>query len=159
MGRLVAFFGILLVLACGETQPKPVAGKSRSSSVGDLADSLRSGGYELFYYVDEKSGDTLLMQKYFMVFLKLGPNRSQTEAEADSLQRLHLAHMKRMYEEGYSSIAGPIDSGDTLRGIVIYNTPTMGMADSLARLDPMVQAGRLQVEVLPWWAGKGFPLR
>jgi len=33
------------------------------------------------------------------------------------------------------------------------------MADSLANSDPMVKAGCLVIELHPWWAGKGFPLR
>ena len=44
-------------------------------------------------------------------------------------------------------------------GITIYNTPTLEMADSLANADPMVKTRRLQIEIHPWWAAKGFPLR
>ena len=33
------------------------------------------------------------------------------------------------------------------------------MADSLAKSDPMVKAGRLEIEIHPWWAAKGFQLR
>ena len=46
-----------------------------------------------------------------------------------------------------------------IRGITIYNTPTLQIADSLANSDPMVKAGRLVIEMHPWWAAKGFPLR
>ena len=53
----------------------------------------------------------------------------------------------------------PFGDDTALRGITVYNTPTLEMADSLARLDPMVKAGRLEIEIHPWWAGKGFPLR
>jgi len=41
----------------------------------------------------------------------------------------------------------------------VYNVPTLKMADSLANLDPMMKSGRLIVEIKPWWAGKGYPLR
>ena len=64
-----------------------------------------------------------------------------------------------MYELGYADISGPFGDDGEIRGITIYNTPTQQMADSLANLDPMVQAGRLQIEIHPWWAAKGFPLR
>ena len=47
---------------------------------------------KIFDYVDAKTKDTVLMQQYFMAFLKSGPIRSQTKAEEDSLQSLHLAH-------------------------------------------------------------------
>lgn len=128
-------------------------------SAGDLRKRLLDQGYEVFDYVDERSADTILMQQYFIAFLKSGPNRSQSKAEADSLQRLHLAHLGRMYEEGYADISGPFGDDGEIRGITIYNTPTLRMADSLANLDPMVKAGRLVIEVHPWWAAKGFPLR
>ena len=122
-------------------------------------DKLAAAGFEFFEYADPVSGDTILMQQYFIAFLKSGPNRSQSKAEADSLQRLHLAHLGRMYEKGHADISGPFGDDGEIRGITIYNTPTLQMADSLANMDPMVKAGRLVIEIHPWWAAKGFPLR
>lgn len=121
--------------------------------------ALTEKGFQTFDYVDEKTGDTILMQQYFIAFLKKGPSRSQTKAQADSLQKMHLAHLGRMYEEGYADISGPFGNDGDIRGITIYNVPTQKMADSLANLDPMVKAGRLTIEIHPWWAAKGFPLR
>lgn len=128
-------------------------------AVAALKKKLLDQGYQLFDYVDEKSGDTILMQQYFIAFLKKGTKRSQTKEEADSLQRLHLAHLGRMYEEGYADISGPFGDNGEIRGITIYNVPTFEMADSLANMDPMVKSGRLVIEIHPWWAAKGFPLR
>ncbi|MEM8847870.1 MAG: hypothetical protein AAGD17_12280, partial [Bacteroidota bacterium] len=70
-----------------------------------------------------------------------------------------LAKLKRMYVEGYADISGPFGDDGEVRGITIYNVPTLKMADSLANLDPMVKAQRLKIEVHPWWAAKGYPLR
>jgi len=120
---------------------------------------LKDGGYEIFDYVDEESGDTIIMQQYFMAFLKRGPNRDWTKQESDSLQALHMSHLTRMYEEGYADISGPFGDDQEVRGITVYNVPTLKMADSLANMDPSVQAGSLMIEVRPWWAGKGYPLR
>lgn len=128
-------------------------------AVAALKKKLLDQGYQLFDYIDEKSGDTILMQQYFIAFLKKGTKRSQTKEEADSLQRLHLAHLGRMYEEGYADISGPFGDNGEIRGITIYNVPTFEMADSLANMDPMVKSGRLVIEIHPWWAAKGFPLR
>jgi uncharacterized protein YciI len=121
--------------------------------------SLKEQGYEIFDYIDEKTGDTVIMQQYFMAFLKSGPNRDQPQAQADSLQALHMAHLGRMYELGYADISGPFGDDGDIRGITVYNVPTLKMADSLANMDPMVKAGRLQIEMHPWWAAKGFNLR
>ncbi len=158
------FLGVLL--ACSEnpggqqnTNPTLPEAESQGESTAELRQRLESEGYQLFDYVDAKTGDTVLMQQYFIAFLKSGPVRSQNRAEADSLQALHLAHLGRMYEEGYADISGPFGDEGEIRGITIYNVPTLAMADSLANLDPSVRAGRLVIEVHPWWAAKGFPLR
>jgi len=124
-----------------------------------LKKELTEKGFQIFDYVDEKTKDTVLMQQYFMAFLKKGPVRSQNEAEAAELQKQHLAHLSRMYELGYADISGPFGDDGDIRGITIYNVPTFEMADSLANLDPMVKSGRLVIEMHPWWAAKGFPLR
>lgn len=128
-------------------------------SVAEVKANLVNKGYQIFDYVDEETGDTIIMQQYFMAFLKSGPNRSQSKEEADSLQALHLQHLGRMYEEGYADISGPFGDDGEIRGITIYNVPTLQMADSLAHMDPMVKSGRLLIEIHPWWAAKGFGLR
>lgn len=133
--------------------------EEEKQSIASLKKELTDKGFSTFDYVDEKTQDTVLMQQYYMVFLKRGENRNQTKEEADSLQQLHLAHLGRMYTEGYADISGPFGDDGDIRGITIYNVPTLQIADSLAKMDPMVQAGRLAVDVKPWWAAKGFCLR
>lgn len=162
--RIIALLLLAFCLSCKQDQPKevPVLRDDEVSNpklVSELEAELKKAGYLTMNYVDEKTKDTVIMQQYFMAFLKKGPNRDQSPAEADSLQQLHLAHLGRMYELGYADISGPFGDDGDIRGITIYNTPTLQMADSLAHLDPMVQAGRLEIEIHPWWAAKGFPLR
>lgn len=167
MEKKVSYFslitGCLFILACGDGQiTREVQGElpvSEGPSKAQIKQQLLDKGYELFDYVDARTADTVLMQQYFIAFLKRGPNRSQNKAEADSLQALHLQHLGRMYELGFADISGPFGDDGEIRGITIYNTPTFEMADSLAHLDPMVKAGRLVIEIHPWWAAKGFPLR
>ncbi|WP_066222559.1 YciI family protein [Formosa haliotis] len=124
-----------------------------------LKAELKAKGFETFDYVDEKTKDTVLMQQYFMAFLKSGTVRNQNEEEAQQLQKEHLAHLRKMYDLGYADISGPFGDDGAIRGITIYNVPTLKMADSLANADPMVKAGRLVIEIHPWWAAKGFKLR
>ncbi|MEM7186494.1 MAG: YciI family protein [Bacteroidota bacterium] len=174
MKSLKLLFGTLLalsILACGNTPEVKEHDLDHhdthlDTDVDDLDVSmaqqiieLKENGFEIFDYVDEASGDTLIMQQYFMAFLKRGPNRDWSKEASDSLQALHMAHLTRMYELGYADISGPFGDDQDLRGITVYNVPTLKMADSLAHLDPAVQAGSLEIEVRPWWAGKGFPLR
>jgi uncharacterized protein YciI len=128
-------------------------------SIAKIKADLVNKGYQVFDYVDEKTKDTTLMQQYFIAFLKSGPIRNQNEEESNRLQSEHLAHLGKMYELGYADISGPFGDDGEIRGITIYNVPTLKMADSLANADPMVKAGRLVIEIHPWWAAKGFPLR
>ena len=128
-------------------------------STKELKAELTAKGFETDYYIDEKTKDTILMQQYFMAFLKSGPIRSQNEEEAELLQTEHVAHLNKMYELGYADISGPFGDNGDIRGITIYNVPTLKMADSLAKSDPMVKKGNLIVEIHPWWAAKGYPLR
>ncbi|MCL6267362.1 YciI family protein [Flagellimonas myxillae] len=152
----------ILLLACGPQQTEKQTSQeevAQKPTFKEIKGKLKAEGYQTFDYVDAETKDSILMQQYFMAFLKSGPVRSQSKKVTDSLQTLHLAHLKRMYDDGYASISGPFGDDGEIRGITIYNVPTLQMADSLANLDPMVKAGRLVIEVHPWWAAKGLPLR
>ncbi|GAA4305169.1 YciI family protein [Aestuariibaculum suncheonense] len=173
--RTVSVFVLLLTLIACKNEPKEtevisepieevkdtieVVEKPVVKTTQQIKDELKAKGFKTFDYVDEKTQDTILMQQYFMAFLKSGPIRSQNEEEAELLQEAHLDHLSKMYELGYADISGPFGDDGDIRGITIYNVPTQKMADSLANADPMVKAGRLIVEIHPWWAAKGFPLR
>ena len=159
--RTILLVSLLTIVACKEIEEaKPAMEvEEPKKSMAALKQELTEKGFEIFDYVDEKTKDTVLMQQYFIAFLKRGPERSQDKAVADSIQSLHLAHLGRMYEAGYADISGPFGDDGDIRGITIYNVPTLQMADSLANMDPAVKAGRLAIEIHPWWAAKGFPLR
>ena|SRR5690606_4219006 len=161
--KTIALCFIILLASCqtNSTKSDPIASQKSIEAISKsaLKENLTQQGFQVFDYVDKESGDTILMQQYFMVFLKSGENRSQSKQELDSLQKLHLAYLGAMYQKGYADISGPFGDDGTIRGVSIYNVPTLEMADSLANADPMVQAGRLKVEVHPWWAAKGYPLR
>ncbi|MBC6997808.1 hypothetical protein BIZ36_04820 [Cytophaga sp. FL35] len=163
MRCLVILVVLLVCMACQERAKQDNKSvnvvEEVKPSVAATKAELEGEGYQIFDYVDEKTKDTVLMQQYFIAFLKSGPNRTQSKKEADSLQTLHLAHLGKMYEMGYADISGPFGDDGAIRGITIYNVPTQEMADSLANADPMVKAGRLKIEIHPWWAAKGFGLR
>lgn len=164
MEKIYAVLVCALFLSCKDVVMVKASTVEKTTSVQEIPVSqlkkdLEDRGFQTFDYVDEKTKDTLLMQQYFIAFLKKGPNRSSSKEEADSLQRLHLAHLGRMYEEGFADISGPFGDDGEIRGITVYNVPNLQMADSLANMDPMVKSGRLTIEVHPWWAAKGFKLR
>ena len=123
-----------------------------------IAASLKDKGYQIWL---EETEDTIyILQQYYLVLLKDGPHRDQDSTTTARLQEGHMAHLNRMHEEGYADLIGPMGTNEeNARGIVVYNVPTAQVADSLARLDPMVQAGRLKVVTLPWWTAKYGTLR
>ena len=167
MKRLYFILAFGMLISCGETSKEEKLETTEEQEVqkdsvkpldiAKIEEDLKKNGYQTFSY---KEGDTTyLMQQYYMVFLKSGATRSQDSTEAAELQKKHMAHLTWLYEQGYTSLTGPMGDDGDLRGIVVFNTATQKEADSLANLDPMVQAGRLKVEVHPWWVAKGGKLK
>jgi uncharacterized protein YciI len=95
------------------------------------------------------------MQKYFIVFLKEGPNRNQSEEEASKIQNAHLAYLADLYKKEIIVLNGPGGDGGVIKGFSLYAVATKEEAVALAGKDPAVKAGRLVVEALPWWLAKG----
>ena len=91
------------------------------------------------------------MKKYVMAFLKRGPNRSHDSATAAKIQRDHLDNITRMADNGQLVLAGPFLDNGEIRGIYIFNTSTVEEAKKLTETDPAVQAGRLIMELHPWY--------
>jgi len=91
------------------------------------------------------------MRKYVMAFLKAGPNRDQDSVAAVELQRAHMANINRMADEGKLAVAGPFLDGGELKGIYIFNVSTIEEAKALTETDPAVKAGRLVMELHPWY--------
>lgn len=99
------------------------------------------------------------MKTYYLVFLKKGPNRNQDSITTAKLQEQHIAHLDKMAESCKMDICGPLmDDGD-IRGICIYNVETKEEVEKLANQDPMVKAGRLIVEIHPFYSAKGAKLK
>ena len=70
-----------------------------------------------------------------------------------------MALLGKIYELDSADISGPFEDKSDIKGLTIYNVPTLKMAVSLANSDPMVKAGRLVIELHPWWESKGLLLR
>lgn len=104
------------------------------------------------------AGEDFEMKTYYMVLLKAGNNRTQDSATAAKIQEQHLAHLNKMAADGKLCMAGPFMDDWEVRGICIYSTETEEEATKLANADPAVKAGRLAVEVHPWYAAKGSSL-
>jgi uncharacterized protein len=94
---------------------------------------------------------------YSFVLLKRGPRAFEfSDQELERLQTQHLAHLDAMREQGHLLIAGPFSdqADETLRGFCLYRT---GVEETrrLVEADPSVRAGRMAVDVMGWWTGRG----
>ena len=89
-------------------------------------------------------------------FLKRGTNATIAPAEAQALQKGHIAYMEQLHAQGKLVVAGPFAVDGDLRGVVIYRVKTVEEAKALAAEDPAVKAGRLTIEARPWMTFKGI---
>ena len=137
---------VLVFLVACQKNPDPVSTENiphETSSVEESAyDSLAAVKY---------GADDYGMKKYVMAFLKKGPNRDLDSLKAQELQTAHLENITKMAEEGKLVLAGPFFGEGELRGIYIFNVPTIAEAQALTNTDPAIQAGSLEMELLEWY--------
>lgn len=92
------------------------------------------------------------MTQYFVGVIYRGEKWApQVTEEVTELQKAHLANIGRLVEEGKMVLAGPFGDGGDMRGLFFYDVKTMEEAQELVDTDPAVKAGRLRVELHPWW--------
>ena len=96
---------------------------------------------------------------YSLVLLRRGQRAHEYDDDEEvlsGLQAQHLAHLDAMRERGALLVAGPFgdQEDESFRGICVYRT---GLAETreLAALDPSVQAGRMQADVVTWHTQRG----
>jgi uncharacterized protein YciI len=95
------------------------------------------------------------MAAYYVGLLKRGARPSTDDKGAGTaLQAEHLASLERRWREGTLVGAGPIAGNGDLRGILIITASDLERARAIAGDDPAVIAGRLAVDVHPWWGPK-----
>ena len=96
------------------------------------------------------------MIKYYLGFLVKGPNSGTPAPDAAEIQKNHLGHLMKMWQQGKLVVAGPLGDNGNIRGILVFRGgDSMEEMKALAEQDPAVQAGRLAVELHPWYVEKG----
>jgi uncharacterized protein YciI len=108
-----------------------------------IAGDVGPGGYE--------------MTTYYVAFLYRGPKWTpQDTAETKKIQEEHMANIQQMARDGKLVLAGPFTDNGELRGIFVFQGISADEAQQLAANDPAVKAGRLRMEMHPWYAAKGI---
>ena len=67
-------------------------------------------------------------------------------------------NISRMVEEGTLVLAGPFGGDGDIRGIYVFDVPTVEEARKLTETDPAIQAGSLVMELIPWYGSATLPL-
>lgn len=142
MKRLIPIWCLLLV-ACTNNHESTVKSPTETAHF----DSIKAQQY---------GADQYGMKMYIMAFLKKGPNRDQDSAEADRLQRAHMDNINRLAGLGKLIIAGPFMDDSDIRGIYIFNVQKLSEAKALTATDPAIKAGRLVMELHPWYGPAGL---
>ncbi|MFN0032693.1 MAG: YciI family protein [Flavobacteriales bacterium] len=135
----------LIIFSCEpkkSSSEKGVASKDTTIVSTDGYDSLLA---------KKLGADDYGMKQYVMAYLKKGPDRSQDSTTASELQMAHLNNIMRMADEGKLVVAGPFMDDTAVRGIYIFNTPSVDTAAAWTNTDPAVIAGRLVMELHPWY--------
>lgn len=106
----------------------------------------------------ELGADEYGMRRYVMALLKTGPNQDHDEETAQKLQEAHMENIRRLGAEGKLIVAGPFLDDGQLRGIYIFDVSTIEEAKELTESDPAIQAGRLEMELHPWYGSAGLKM-
>jgi len=110
--------------------------------------------------IQEVSAPPPGMETYYLGLLNRGPAWTPEETpETRRIQEGHMANINRMADLGALVAAGPIEGDHDLRGIFIFRVKTAGEARVLAGADPAIKAGRLTLELHPWWGPAGIGAR
>lgn len=104
-------------------------------------DSLKAATY---------GADDYGMKPYTLGFLYAGPNLNQSAEEAQKIQAGHMQHLTTMADSGVLVLAGPMLSGDSLKGLLFLDADSTEAAE-WASADPAVQSGRLSLVLKPWY--------
>lgn len=131
-----------LLISCESNSMVDKKGSNSESENNSVYDSLLAS---------QLGADDYGMRQYVMAFLKRGPNRDQDSATAARLQRAHLDNIFRLADEGKLVLAGPFSDDGDVRGIYIFDVKTVEEAEALTSTDPAIQAGRLVMELHPWY--------
>jgi uncharacterized protein YciI len=97
------------------------------------------------------------MTTYVVGFFHRGPNwtAEQTD-ETRRIQAGHLANFGKLAEAGKLIVAGPFSDNGDLRGMLIFKLNSVDEARTLMDADPALKAGRLTLDLHPWFAAAGL---
>src|SRR5262245_32020756 len=96
--------------------------------------------------------DDLGMRTYVMCFLKTGPLKVDDAQKRGELMKGHFGMIQRLAKEKKLVLAGPFpEAGGDLRGIYLFDVPSVEEARKLTESDPSIKEGFFKVEFVKWY--------
>lgn len=149
---IASVIAVVLLSSCGNPAGEPKIVIDSVVEKTETIDLLSNEKPEFDSALAAATGaDEYGMKQYVIAYLKRGPKRDQDSATAAELQKKHLENIVRMADEGTLVVAGPFMDDTDVRGIYIFNVATVEEAKALTETDPAIQAGRLEMELHPWY--------
>lgn len=154
MGDAGRVLGIEVLRAASAEEARQWAEADPAVKAGRLAVELSS-----WYCEDgiiQKAWSTTDLEALYFGFLVKGPTWSPEKTpESARIQQEHLGHLDAMWKAGHLLIAGPMGEDGHVRGLVVYRAKDLAEAVAWASADPAVKAGRLAVDMHPWYVARG----
>src|SRR5262245_16983871 len=91
------------------------------------------------------------MRSYVMCFLKTGPLKVDDPQKKAELMKGHFGMIERLAKERKLVLAGPFSDGGELRGIYVFDVPSIEDAKTLTESDPSIKEGYFKVEFVKWY--------
>lgn len=109
-----------------------------------------------FQNVFKKAPKFMDVEKIWFGILSRPKNAPQYPAtKLEEMQKGHLANIGKMANDGILASAGPFGAKDDRRGIFIFFSKDLKQIRRAVAVDPLIQAKRLELKLMPWWTGKG----
>lgn len=102
------------------------------------------------------------LEEYQLIILRRpGGAPSYDDETLERMQRDHIAFYASMRQAGHVVTNGPVlnQPDENFRGIAIYAVESPARARELAAADPLVQAGRLEVQAMSYLCPQGTMTR
>lgn len=88
---------------------------------------------------------------YVLVYLVAGERRGEwSDAERAAIQERHMGRIRELVDEGVLLVAGPFgreNHDPSVRGIFVFDVPSLPEAERLTSTDPAVEAGVLAMRL------------
>lgn len=98
------------------------------------------------------NADDFGMKKFVIAFLYTGDRVEEySKEERADIQKGHMNNINKLAEMGKLILAGPFFGNESMRGLFVFDVPSIEEAEKLTNTDPAIKAGVLKMELKEWY--------